>query len=109
MFPTVDALTQEGSRIYIQPTDPANASRFNGHNGAAFDWTEKNSQNHGYSVGYYHLGAGRDVDHAAALMATNPDFARTLITHRFPLDAAPEAFATAGDRASGAIKVVLEP
>ena len=29
--------------------------------------------------------------------------------HRFPLDAAPEAFATAADRSSGAIKVVLEP
>jgi threonine dehydrogenase-like Zn-dependent dehydrogenase len=32
-----------------------------------------------------------------------------VITHRFPLDAAHEAFAAAADRASGAIKVVLEP
>jgi threonine dehydrogenase-like Zn-dependent dehydrogenase len=34
---------------------------------------------------------------------------RALITHRFPLDAAPEAFSAAADRSSGAIKVVLEP
>jgi threonine dehydrogenase-like Zn-dependent dehydrogenase len=32
-----------------------------------------------------------------------------MISHRFPLDAATEAFATAADRAAGAIKVVLEP
>jgi threonine dehydrogenase-like Zn-dependent dehydrogenase len=42
-------------------------------------------------------------------MATTPGFADALITHRFPLDAAAEAFATAADRAAGAIKVVLEP
>jgi threonine dehydrogenase-like Zn-dependent dehydrogenase len=33
----------------------------------------------------------------------------TIITHRFPLDAAAEAFTTAQDRHAGAIKVVLEP
>ena len=58
---------------------------------------------------YGRSGAGRDVDNAAALMALAPELASTLITHRFPLDAAPEAFATAADRSSGAIKVVLEP
>ena len=55
-----------------------------------------------------HAG-GRDIDAAAALLATTPDLARTIITHRFPLDAAAEAFTTAADRATGAIKVVLEP
>ena len=58
---------------------------------------------------YARSGAGRDIDHAAALLATNPDVADTLITHRFPLDAAVDAFATAAERSSGAIKVVLEP
>jgi threonine dehydrogenase-like Zn-dependent dehydrogenase len=42
-------------------------------------------------------------------LAATPELPRALITHRFPLDAAPEAFATAADRESGAIKVVLEP
>jgi threonine dehydrogenase-like Zn-dependent dehydrogenase len=55
-----------------------------------------------------HAG-GRDVDAAAALLAATPELAPTLITHRFPLDAAAEAFGVARDRASGAIKVVLEP
>ncbi len=52
---------------------------------------------------------GRDVDAAAALLATRPEIARILITHRLPLDAAAEAFAIARDRQSGAIKVVLSP
>jgi threonine dehydrogenase-like Zn-dependent dehydrogenase len=55
-----------------------------------------------------HAG-GRDADAAAALLAATPELPRALITHRFPLDAAREAFATAADRKSGAIKVVLEP
>lgn len=58
---------------------------------------------------YGHCGPARDVDAAAALLARRPEVARALITHRFPLDAAPEAFRTARDRAAGAIKVVLEP
>jgi threonine dehydrogenase-like Zn-dependent dehydrogenase len=58
---------------------------------------------------YGHHGGGRDVDTAAALLARRPEIADTLITHRFPLVDAPEAFRVAADRAHGAIKVVLEP
>lgn len=58
---------------------------------------------------YGRAGVARDVDVAAATLAARPELARTLITHRFPLDAAGEAFRTAADRAAGAIKVVLEP
>ncbi len=58
---------------------------------------------------YSAQGATRDIDVAAALLARHPEVPELLITHRFPLDAAPEAFATAANRAAGAIKVVLEP
>jgi threonine dehydrogenase-like Zn-dependent dehydrogenase len=58
---------------------------------------------------YGRAGAVRDIDVAAALLATRPELAQLIITHRFPLDGVREAFATARDRASGAIKVVLEP
>jgi len=58
---------------------------------------------------YGRHAAGRDIDGAAALLAAMPELARTVITHRLPLDAAPEAFRIARDRKAGAIKVVLEP
>lgn len=45
---------------------------------------------------------------AARALAENPAIAEALISHRFPLEAASEAFNTAGDRASGAIKVTFD-
>lgn len=58
----------------------------------------------------YDAHAGpREVEQAADLLARRPELVGTLITHRFGLDEAPEAFRVAADRASGAIKVVLEP
>jgi threonine dehydrogenase-like Zn-dependent dehydrogenase len=61
------------------------------------------------AVMYNRSGPSRDIDVAAAMLASRPEVADAIITHRFPLDAAAEAFATAADRAAGAIKVVLEP
>ena len=58
---------------------------------------------------YGRIGASRDIDVAALLLARRPEVADAVITHRFSLDGAAEAFATAQDRAAGAIKVVLEP
>ncbi len=55
-----------------------------------------------------HAG-GRDIDNAAALLGETPEIADSIITHRFPLDAAVEAFEAAADRAAGAIKVILQP
>jgi threonine dehydrogenase-like Zn-dependent dehydrogenase len=54
-------------------------------------------------------GLVRDVEVAASAMAMNPLIAKSLITHRLPIEAAAEAFAIAGDRASGAIKVSINP
>ena len=61
------------------------------------------------SVMYGRVGPSRDFDVAASILAQRPDLPDAVITHRFPLDAAREAFAVASDRSAGAIKVVLEP
>jgi threonine dehydrogenase-like Zn-dependent dehydrogenase len=54
-------------------------------------------------------GEGHDMARAAQLLAERPEVAAAMITHRLPLDRAADAFRIAGDRASGAVKVVLEP
>ena len=58
---------------------------------------------------YASNGPVRDSDVAAMLLSRHPDTAKALITHRFPLAEAKQAFAVARDRKAGAIKVVLEP
>jgi threonine dehydrogenase-like Zn-dependent dehydrogenase len=63
-------------------------------------------------VGSQTHGAGassRVIDDAAALLGATPDLVDTLLTHRFGLDDAAEAFRVAADRRAGAIKVVLQP
>jgi 2-desacetyl-2-hydroxyethyl bacteriochlorophyllide A dehydrogenase len=61
------------------------------------------------SLGYCAHDGVREMDEAAAMLTEEPDIAKTLITHRYPLEAAEEAFRVAADRGSGAIRVVLEP
>jgi threonine dehydrogenase-like Zn-dependent dehydrogenase len=61
------------------------------------------------SLGYCAHDGGREMEHAAAMLADNPDIARTLITHRFPIADAAEAFRVASERAGGAVRVVIEP
>jgi 2-desacetyl-2-hydroxyethyl bacteriochlorophyllide A dehydrogenase len=61
------------------------------------------------SLGYCAHDGVREMEEAAAMLAEDPEIARALITHRFPLEDAEEAFRVAADRGSGAIRVVLEP
>jgi len=58
---------------------------------------------------YGHDHGVREFDLAAELLAARPELADVLVSHRFALDDAAEAFRVSGDRASGAIKVVLGP
>jgi threonine dehydrogenase-like Zn-dependent dehydrogenase len=61
------------------------------------------------SLGYCAHAGGREMEDAAAMLAADPDIVRTLITHRFPIEDATEAFRVAADRTGGAIRVVIEP
>ena len=55
------------------------------------------------------MGGERDFDIAARILGADDAIADAMITDRFPLDRAADAFARCHERAGGAIKVVLEP
>jgi 2-desacetyl-2-hydroxyethyl bacteriochlorophyllide A dehydrogenase len=61
------------------------------------------------SLGYCRHEGKHEMADAAAMLAADPEITRALITHRFPLEDAVEAFRVAGDRSAGAIRVVMEP
>jgi threonine dehydrogenase-like Zn-dependent dehydrogenase len=58
---------------------------------------------------YGHHHGRSEFESAAELLDRTPDLPATVITHRFPLDEAPEAFRVAADHGAGAIKVVIHP
>ena len=61
------------------------------------------------SLGYCAHDGGREMEPAAAMLAEDPEIVRTLITHRFPIEDAAEAFRVASERSAGAVRVVIEP
>jgi 2-desacetyl-2-hydroxyethyl bacteriochlorophyllide A dehydrogenase len=61
------------------------------------------------SLGYCAHDGGREMEDAAAMLADQPEIARTVITHRFPIEDADEAFRVASERSGGAVRVVIEP
>lgn len=61
------------------------------------------------SLTYGRSGPRTDFDVALQLLAAEESRVRALITHRFELDEAPAAFATAADKHQGAIKVTIRP
>jgi len=61
------------------------------------------------SLGYCRHEGGREMEDAARMLADDPEITRSVITHRFPMEDAAEAFRVAGDRSAGAIRVVIEP
>jgi threonine dehydrogenase-like Zn-dependent dehydrogenase len=60
------------------------------------------------SMGYKCKSPNRNFEEAGMILHERPDISEALVTHRFPLDGVTEAFATAVDRAAGAIKVVFD-
>jgi 2-desacetyl-2-hydroxyethyl bacteriochlorophyllide A dehydrogenase len=60
-------------------------------------------------ITYCRPGMQSDFDVALGILSAEPERARALITHRFALDDASEAFRTASDKSSGCLKVQLSP
>ncbi len=54
-------------------------------------------------------GTRREFSHVADLLNTRPELADALITHRFGIDDAAEAFRVAADKGQGAFRVVIHP
>jgi 2-desacetyl-2-hydroxyethyl bacteriochlorophyllide A dehydrogenase len=61
------------------------------------------------AFGYDHVGPRADYQESLALLDRYADAAARLVTHTYPLERAGEAFATALDKTSGAIKVTVLP
>ena len=60
-------------------------------------------------ITYCRPGLNSDFDIALKILEAEPERARSIITHRYSLDEAAEAFAVAADKSNGSIKVHLQP
>jgi threonine dehydrogenase-like Zn-dependent dehydrogenase len=61
------------------------------------------------SLGYCGHKGRREFAETADLLVARPELAEMLITHRFPIEDAAEAFRTAQDRSQGVFRVVVVP
>lgn len=61
------------------------------------------------SMTYGRSGTRADFDIALDILAADPEKFRALITHRYALSQVAKAFEVASDKASGSIKVAIEP
>jgi threonine dehydrogenase-like Zn-dependent dehydrogenase len=61
------------------------------------------------ALGYCAHGPRREFAEAADLLAKRPDLVDMLITHRFPIEDAKEAFRVARDKSKGVFRVVVHP
>jgi threonine dehydrogenase-like Zn-dependent dehydrogenase len=61
------------------------------------------------SLGYCAHDGRREFAEAADMLAARPDLTRALVTHRFPIEDAAEAYRVAADRSQGVFRVVVEP
>jgi len=59
-------------------------------------------------ITYCRPGRHSDFDVALGILQADPERARALITHRFPLERAAEAFATAADKGTKSVKVEVQ-
>ena len=60
-------------------------------------------------ITYCRPGAHSDFDVAIGILRTHADRARSLITHKFGLEDAAKAFATAADKSTKSLKVQVQP
>ncbi|MGH3249898.1 MAG: zinc-dependent alcohol dehydrogenase [Trebonia sp.] len=61
------------------------------------------------SIAYGRRDGIREVEEVASMLAKKPEITQAIITHRYPIEDAKEAFRAAATRNAGAIKVIIEP
>ena len=61
------------------------------------------------AVTYCRPGQQSDFDVALGIIQADPERARAVVSHRFPLAEAAEAFRTAADKSTGSVKVQVQP
>jgi 2-desacetyl-2-hydroxyethyl bacteriochlorophyllide A dehydrogenase len=61
------------------------------------------------SLGYCARHGRREFAEVAAMLAARPELPEMLITHRFPIEDAADAFRVAMDRSKGVFRVMIEP